>query len=265
MKLSFYILTYNSEKYLGQILSKVAEIADEIIVLDSFSSDRTKEIALAYTKDFYTRPLDDFNAQRAYATSKCSNEWIFVLDSDEVPDNQLIESIRILKENDFNEKDCDGFRIKRNWYVLGKKVHAMYPTMTPDTPIRICKKSLISYGDRRIHEDIVLNDVNKIGIVEEGFANHYTFETPEEYEVKLERYSDLSAIDNYDKGAYRHNSNAVVHGIGAFIKWYLFKGCYKDGWVGLRNGKYAYRYTYQKHIKMKKISSQVLSGKNQVM
>jgi glycosyltransferase involved in cell wall biosynthesis len=250
MSLSFYVLTYNSEKYLKTILEKIKNVADEIIVVDSGSTDSTEEIALSYTDLFFVRTFDNFVNQRSYAIEKCSYEWIFFLDSDEIPNNDLIERLKYLKKEEFEfSSGIEAYQIPRFWYVLGRRIHSVYPVCSPDYPIRIFRKSKATYKTSSlVHETI--GGFNRFNIIKGGYIDHHTFETKEEIEEKLEKYTSLAAIDAKNKGKKGNRFNALIHASAAFIRWYFLKGAYKDGKVGVKMGQYAYLYTYYKYIKL---------------
>jgi glycosyltransferase involved in cell wall biosynthesis len=249
-ELSFYILTYNSQKYLGKILERVRSVSDEIIVLDSGSTDSTREISEEYTDKFYVRSFDNFTNQRKYALGKCSFDWVFSLDSDEIPDEKFMASVARLKEEDFGESSgIDSYRISRIWHVMNKKVRAFYPITSPDAPIRLFRKDKVDFRSSTfVHETICGFD--RTEIIWEGRVDHYTFENREEFEEKMERYTTLAAIDARKRGKRGSVCNAFIHAVGAFLKWYIRKGGFKDGMIGLINGKYAYHYTWQKYIKL---------------
>lgn len=257
MQLSFYVLTFNSEKHIDTILQQVKKIVDEIIIVDSGSTDRTKEIALRYTDYFFERKFDNYINQREYAIQKCSNEWLFFLDSDEIPSSELIESIEAIKRSQLdNHSAIDAYQVPRYWYVMGKKVHSLYPVCSPDTPVRLFRKSKASYDESSlVHETIT--GFSRVMNLTSGHIDHYTFETTQESVQKLEKYTTLAAIDARMRGKKGSKAAAISHALPAFFKWYFLKGAIFDGITGVHNGIYAYRYTYLKYIKLMRL------GKNQ--
>ncbi len=254
-KVSFYILTYNSEKYLGRILEKVKPFADEIIIVDSYSSDNTQSIARLYTDNFYLRIFDNFIAQRSFAIDNCSNDWVFCLDSDEVPSKELIQKLQALKQNNFqSEMTIDAYRIQRYWYIKHKPVHSFYPITSPDYPIRLFRKAKCSFENSSlVHETI--DGFTQVELITEGHIDHFTFESDQEIRIKLAQYTDMAAIDAKNKGKDGSYIKAVIHAIGAGIKWYFLKQGYKDGVVGLKNAQYAFLYTYFKYMKLIRLST----------
>lgn len=250
--LSSYILTYNSEKYLEKILCQLEKVSDEIIILDSGSSDKTKEISIQNSKvKFHTKIFDDFKSQRNYAASLCTNDMIYFLDSDEIPDNEFIENVLRLKKEGFKSQ---AYKIYREWYVLNKKINSLYPITSPDFPIRIFDKTVVSFakGSNLVHETLEgYDDFDYIS----GKILHYTFHNKEELYEKLDRYTTLASRDLLNKHRNLSLIKVTFSPIAAFLKWYFVKNGYKDGKVGFILGKYAYDYTKQKYIKARKLSS----------
>jgi glycosyltransferase involved in cell wall biosynthesis len=255
--LSFYILTYNSEKYIGDILDKINKIADEIIVVDSKSSDSTKEIVSRYAHKYYLKDFKNYAQQHLYAIDKCTNKWIFTLDSDEIPTDDLITSIDNLKKSDFNESlGIDAYRITRYWHVLNKAVHSIYPNASPDTPVRLFLKTKATYScSSLVHETIA--GFKNISLIKVGHVQHYTFESDTEMKDKLQRYTDLAALDAKRNGKHSSVLHAFGHAIFAFIKFYFIKSAYKDGLLGCITAKYAFDYTWSKYIKLIKLHKDV--------
>jgi len=247
--LSVYVLTHNSEKYLSQILAAVLGVADDLLVVDSGSQDRTVEIARANGARVLFRPFDDFRQQRLFAQQNCEHEFVFFLDSDEIPSAELLTAIRGMKQEGFQH---DAYVIQRDWIVLGRQVHAMYPVGCPDYPIRIINKNRVTLSEQAVHEDF-------IGYRSRGCLNlpiqHHTFHSMEELQIKLQRYTDLDAFD-----IARFNNKKYLalrqwtSPLGAFLKWYIRSANWKDGWVGLQLGLYAARYTHLKYRKALQLS-----------
>lgn len=243
--LSAYVLTFNSERYLAGVLQRLARVADDIVVLDSGSTDSTLAIAHAAGARVSFRQFDDFIQQREFAAQLCAHDWILFVDSDELMDDDLIDEINRMKAEGFDRLGHDGFHIRREWYVLGKRVRGIYPVQCPDSCIRLYNRQS-GYFDKRIpvHEDMV--GLAAAGFVRRGAIHHYTFETREDFDVKLQRYAPL-AIEAMVRRGKRPSSVAWAHAVGAFLKWFLVYQCWRDGRVGLTCSMYAFRYTRAKY------------------
>src|SRR3982751_6868765 len=101
-RLSCYVLTLNSERRLAEVLSPLRDIADDLLVVDSGSSDRTLDIARSFGARVAFRAFDNFRDQRLFAERECAHDWILQIDSDEVVSAELAQEIRTLKDADFN-------------------------------------------------------------------------------------------------------------------------------------------------------------------
>lgn len=248
--LSCYILTHNSERYLRRVLSAVCQVADELVLVDSGSTDGTSEIARDYPLRFMTRPLDDFARQRTFALKSCSHRWVLTVDSDEVLDDELIASLLKLKSSDFrlDGKAHDAYRIARRWFVMGREVHAFFPVASPDYPLRLFRKDRLSYpGTERVHEaPTCSDDVARLP----GSLLHYSCVTEQELWTKLELYSTLHADDLKSRRVKPSWLYVMATPPAAWLKWFIVKGGYKDGRVGWLLSKYAMKYTYLKYRKL---------------
>lgn len=242
-KISSYILTKNSEKYLSVILDKLALVSDEILIIDSGSLDDTEKIARSYKAvKFYYNNFVSFKSQRIFAELLCSNDIILFLDSDEIPDSDFIDSILEIKNNGFK---CDAYTVRRKWNVLGKDVHSIYPIISPDNPIRMYRKNKTSFNNSTfIHE--TPEGFETLGRIE-GSIKHITFVTRAEMQSKALLYSEIAAYDLLERRKKIHLYKLVLNPFAAFIKWYFLKQGYKDGVIGLHIGIYAYIYTKKKY------------------
>lgn len=254
MKLSAYILTYNSERYIGEIIDKLSCVADEILILDSGSTDSTINIASQSPKVVICyRSFDNFKEQRNYAAMKCAYNAVFFVDSDEIPDKELINSLKKIKEEQ-NELKLKAYSVKRQWEVLGRSVHAIYPVVCPDNVVRLFDRRYVSFADNSniVHETIEGYDEC---ICLEGNLRHKTFHTKEELLNKVEHYTDLAAEELIRRKKRVSSFKIIFSPIAGFIKWYFLKKGFLDRKVGLILGMYAYKYTKLKYIKARRLKS----------
>jgi glycosyltransferase involved in cell wall biosynthesis len=252
-RLSCYLLTYNSERRLREVLSAVRPIVDEIVVVDSGSSDQTRDIALSFGATVLQRPFDNFRDQRVYAQQNCSYAWILQLDSDEVVSEELAQEIARLKQSDFKTSDAgaapDGFSFLREWYVLGKRVHAFYPVKTPDRVVRLYKKDRVTYaGSKLIHE----TNHGGRGIVKlKGVLRHYTCDSVDELYSKINLYTRLSAEDMRREGQVPTPIKVHVYPWLLWFRWYVLKGSWRDGDIGRLHAHYVRDTVALKYLKPK--------------
>ena len=249
-KLSVYVLTHNSEKYLEQVLERLVTIADDLLIIDSGSTDKTHQIVSRFPCRFVYNAFRSFKDQRNFAQSICHHDHVLALDSDEIVSDEFVQEVIQMKQLGF---DKDAYRITRFWVIRGVKVHSIFPVDSPDFPIRLFDRNLVHYGDKSstVHESA--EGYSTVGVIK-GPVYHYTFESDEEIERKLHKYTKLAAADihNNPKSSrwyfpftayYRLLFSPPV----SWYKWYIRHRGYKDGSVGKMLGKYAFKYTQLKY------------------
>lgn len=251
-KISTYILTKNSQKYLFDILKRVEPISDEILIIDSGSTDKTREISTKFEKvRFLFNEFENFKEQRLFAETEAKFDYIFFIDCDEIPNEELIETIKKKKDSGF---EFDAYIIRRNWFVLGKSVHSIYPLSSPDFPIRLYNKKHASFKNAKlVHEAPV--DFRSKEIIS-GTIKHITFETEKELEEKLQFYTDIAAKEHLRKNKTVNRFKIITNPVAAFLKFYIIKKGFLDGLTGLKLAKYAYDYNKLKHEKALKLKNQ---------
>ncbi len=243
-KISLYILTKDSERFLKEILTRVQTVVDEIVIIDSGSSDKTEAIAKEFGAKFIFHEFKDFRSQREFATSVCSYRVVLFLDSDEVPSLELINELYQEKVKGF---PVDVYRFKRVWNVLGRDIHNIYPIISPDYPIRVINRDRVSLNESNlIHEKYTGYSTEATF---DNSVKHITFQTRESLEKKLEFYSDIASNDIIENGRSVNVFKFIFSPISAFIKWFFLKRGFLDGRVGLILGVYAFRYTLKKYQK----------------
>jgi glycosyltransferase involved in cell wall biosynthesis len=248
--LSLYVLTQDSERYLAAILSPLREVADDLLVVDGGSTDRTRDIARDAGARVVQRPFDNFRDQRRFAVESCRYRWILFLDSDEVPDRDFVDSLGSLKASGFRQDGGtpEAFRFRRRWFVLGREVRAFYPVSSPDFPIRLFRRDQVDLPADcgLIHES--LTGYGSLGTIG-GSVLHYSVHSIEDLYHKVNHYSTLAGRDMVRKKGVGTWLDLLTHPLGAWLKWYLRKGSWRDGRVGWICGRYAFDYTYLKYLK----------------
>lgn len=253
--ISAYVLTYNSEAYLDTILRQLTRLADEVVLVDSGSQDRTLQIAASHPVRVVHRNFVDFRSQREFAAAACQHDYIFYCDCDEVPDDALVASIRALKQRGLSHS---AYQVSRYWEVLHTSVHVVYPVRSPDVLPRLYDRRRCHWETGKlVHESLVAPA--PLGRLD-GRITHKTFETREEIARKLQGYTDLAArgiVRKLQQRGKATRAKAISHWLnalgpsplGALIKSYVVRGGWRDGRVGLVLLVYAMRYSQLKHFK----------------
>jgi glycosyltransferase involved in cell wall biosynthesis len=220
---SVIIITKNEEKNIRGCLESV-RWADEIIVVDAFSSDATVEMAKEFTPLIYQREWEGFANQKAYALGLANNEWVLSLDADEQLSPQAKEEIFSL-----NDEDVSGYEILRENYFLQKKITTC--GWDKDYQMRLFKKEKATVTtDKLVHEGFIVESKTKKLI---SPIYHYTTTSLEKMIGKINYYSTLHAVENYSKKKKITGLSILLHGISAFLRPYISLKGYKDGMHGL--------------------------------
>ncbi|WP_169940060.1 glycosyltransferase family 2 protein [Campylobacter sp. RM15925] len=230
--LSVVILTFNSEKYLKEVLQS-ASFADEIIVLDSGSSDTTEQICKQFKNvKFQHQSWLGFGKQKRAAVDLASNDWVFALDSDEVIMPLLKDEIlSVLKEPEF-----DAYKVARLNLFFGKEVRSM--GLYPDFTVRLFNKNRANFNDKEVHEKVVVKgDTGEL----KNPLKHYAYESIEQFIAKQNRYSSL--------GAQKSKFKAIFNPAWTFFRLFILKKGFMDGWHGYVIAKLYAQYTFWKYIK----------------
>lgn len=227
MKLSVIIITQNEEKNIGRCIDSVKSIADEIVIVDSGSTDRTEEIALSLNAHFHKTKWKSYGTSRNIAADKAVNDWLLALDADEALSEQLKESIRHLISTD--NKSADAFSFNRLTNYCGKWIR--HSGWYPDRKIRIYNKKQTQWNDEIVHE--ALTDANKLKVQHlKGDLLHYSYYSQEEHKERADKYSRLTALKMHNAKKPASVLKPFISMIARFISMYILKLGFLDGRAG---------------------------------
>ncbi len=223
-KISAYILTYNEAEKIQAALSTVLW-ADEVVVVDSFSTDRTVEIATSLGARVVQVPFNGFGDLRNRAIEACTHGWIFSLDSDERCTEEVRDEIlRLLA----GSPPHDIYLVPRRSYMMGRwiKGSGWYPNFRQP---QFFRKGSMRYTLEPVHEGYEILNGKPVGTLTNAIWQ-FPFRNLDEVIRKMNRYSSLGA----PKLAHKRVSmvGALGHGAWSFLKHYIFKLGFIDGWVG---------------------------------
>jgi glycosyltransferase involved in cell wall biosynthesis len=218
--LSISIVTYNEENNIERCLKSIGDIATEIIIVDSGSTDRTIDIAKSYGAKVFTEVWKGYIVQKNSALSKCAKEWILCLDADEEVTKELKTSIRIAVKEDTR----DGYFINRKSFYLGK---LLIHTWQPDYILRLVKKhSNPCWGGYEPHAILhVIGSTDKL----KGDLIHYSYTNIKEHIERLSKYAYLTAKSYKIDGKPFHLYKLIFNPLFSFIKEFILKMGFLDG------------------------------------
>ncbi|WP_372882174.1 glycosyltransferase family 2 protein [Psychromonas sp.] len=225
--ISAIIITKNEENNLPACLDSLTWV-DEIIIVDSGSTDQTETIANSYGAKFYSHTnWQGFGKQKQLAQNYATSKWIIAIDADEVVSPELQQSIQL----QISKADAQNqvFKIQRKTWVFGRFLqHSGWV----DKIIRVYPKQLAHYNDALVHEKIVTEKHVKISQLQ-GDLFHYSYSNIENYLVKSASYGKAWADGRQKRGKKASLSQGFTHALGCFVKMYLLKRGFLDGKQGL--------------------------------
>jgi glycosyltransferase involved in cell wall biosynthesis len=243
MKISAVIITFNEAENIRAACESVTW-ADEIVVVDSESTDATREIAAECGARVIGNQWPGFAAQKQFATDAASNDWIFSLDADERVSPELRRTIECLKSKDESSL-ADGYRIARRTFYMNRWIRG--GGWYPDHQLRLFKRNQGSWGNRLIHESFQMRRGARVETLT-GDLLHYTVRDAAHHEDMIKRrYAPLGARQMYRDGKRTSGISTAVAGPSAFVRSYILKGGFRDGAAGLAIAKFAAQHATLKH------------------
>jgi glycosyltransferase involved in cell wall biosynthesis len=244
MKISATIITFNEQSNIKAACESVAW-ADEVVVVDSNSTDQTRELAEACGARVITNAWPGFGAQKQFAVEQAKHEWIFSLDADERVSDELRNSIQSLRSA--NESNlADGYEIARRTYYQQRWIRG--GGWYPDRQLRLFKKSKGRWKERHIHESVMMNPGARVGKLA-GDLLHYTSQDAAHHHRMIgERYAPLAALQMFEDGRRTSVLGVASAGPAAFIRSLILKGGLRDGFAGFTIASFAAHHAFLKHL-----------------
>ncbi|MGI9316976.1 MAG: glycosyltransferase family 2 protein [bacterium] len=244
VKVSAYVIAYNEEEKIEDCLQTVLW-ADEIVVADSFSSDRTAEIAESMGAKVIQVPFTGFGDLRNSAISECMGDWILSVDSDERCTMEVRDEIcKVMSD----PGSLDIYRIPRRNFFMGRWIRhsGWYPNYRQP---QLFRNGSMTYGTESVHEGYVTESDKEIGTLNSAIWQ-IPFKNFEEVIEKGNRYSTLGVGKLKERGKKGSFGAALFHGWWAFIKHYIFKRGFLDGWPGFIIALVNFNGTFYRYAKL---------------
>jgi glycosyltransferase involved in cell wall biosynthesis len=224
MTISAVVIAHNEESNIARCLNSLTW-ADEIVVIDSNSNDRTAEIARSLGAKVTTRPWNGFGPTKQAACNLAASDWILSIDADEVVSPVLAGLIR---QKIDTAPDVAGYYIKRRTLFMGRWIQ--YCGWYPDRVLRLFRKDSGRFDNAIVHERVILEGLS--ANIEEDIL-HYSYPDLETYMAKFGRYMALGAEELYTKGRRARLIDLTLRPVASFIKHYIARQGFRDGIPGL--------------------------------
>jgi glycosyltransferase involved in cell wall biosynthesis len=242
--LSVIILTYQSDRTLGRVLEAVGW-TDDLVVVDSGSTDRTLEIARTHGARIFDRKLDGFGRQKRFAVEQARNDWVIVIDSDEVATPELQAELRALFASGRPETTFAGYRLPSRQKFLGRVMR--FGGGGIKYPLRLFDRRRGNFNDALVHEVVVLD--GPVGMLRHSIW-HYSYLSLDDYFVKFNRYTSLAAQELAEQGKKPDFWLLAMSFPAHFIQRYVLKGGFLDGYPGFVWSLFSALYPTVKYAKL---------------
>jgi glycosyltransferase involved in cell wall biosynthesis len=243
MKISAVIIAGNEEDKIATAVRSV-QWADEILVIDSESTDNTRQIATAAGARVITRKWEGFSDQKQFAVNAAAFDWVFSLDADEEVSGELAATL-----TEFRSRNSDataGFRIARRSFYMGRPI--AHSGWYPDWQVRLFDRRRGRWSGSRIHESFKLDDGHSVGTLSGDIIHRSVDSALDHHRMIGSRYAPLAAQQMFENGRKTSLSRILTAGPVSFISSYFLKLGILDGLPGFCIASFAAHHAFLKHL-----------------
>ena len=243
MQITATIITLNEADNIREACESVAW-ADEILVVDSQSTDDTRDLAAHAGARVIINPWPGFAKQKQFAVDQATHDWILSLDADERLSPELRAAIDQLR-NQNDDGLADGYRVARRAFYMDRWIRG--GGWYPDYQLRLFNRTRGHWRERVIHESVVMDEGTKVDTLR-GDLLHYSMRDPTHHREMIEqRYAPLGAEQMFREGKRTSALQSSLAGPAAFIRSFVLKGGFRDGWAGWTIARMAGYHASLKH------------------
>jgi glycosyltransferase involved in cell wall biosynthesis len=247
MQISAVIITFNEEDNIASCIESIEEVCEEIIIVDSLSTDKTVEIAKQYPKvKTYSQKWLGYIEQKNYANSLTSYNTILSIDADELLSKELKESIKEIKK--LEEDSFKVYEVSRLTNYCGSWIK--HCGWYPDKKIRIFDKRSVKWQGELVHETLFLPENTQI-ITLKGDLLHYSYKSSTSHIERINKYSSLTAKEAFNRGKKSSIFDIWFRPKWRFFRDYVIKAGFLDGYAGYQVCKMSAYITFAKYIKLR--------------
>ncbi|MCX6295344.1 MAG: glycosyltransferase family 2 protein [Bacteroidetes bacterium] len=245
-QLSVVIITFNEEKNIGRCLESIQDIADDVVVVDSFSTDTTESICKKYNVNFIQHNWEGYSDTKNFANAQAKFDWVLSLDADEALSEDLKRSIIKIKE----EKELKTYKFNRLTNYCGSWIN--HCGWYPDTKIRIFDRRMTKW-EGIIHEKLMINS-KQDAILLNGDCLHYSYYSLEQHYQQTEKFSTLAAQNMFEKGKKVSPLKMWMSPVVKFLSDYFLKLGFLDGAAGFTICRISAYTSFLKYKKLRKLN-----------
>ena len=237
-KISALIITYNEAKHIGTCIDSLAGVVDEVVVVDSFSTDGTIAIARDKGATVIEEVFTGFGPQKNLGAERATHDYIMSIDADEVLSPELRAAILQLKQSPI----IGSYYVHRLNHIGNQPIYSC--GWYPDTRTRLYNKKEAKWDNKTVHEELLIHDKPKQLT---GDLWHYSYDNYDEMKERADRYGRLGAESIKDKNKLRLLVKLVLNPVAKFVKSYILQKGYADGYAGWMISRYKARETFLKY------------------
>ncbi|MCA1623489.1 MAG: glycosyltransferase family 2 protein, partial [Acidobacteria bacterium] len=244
VKITACIIAFNEEKNIAEAIKSISW-ADEVIVVDAESTDKTREIAESLGAQVLTNKWQGFSRQKQFATDNAENDWIFSLDADERVSEKL--KSEILKLKNLSEITlADGFRIPRLTFYMNRPIR--HSGWYPDWQLRLFNRRRGKWKDVLIHESVEMQRGAKVGKLKNDILHYSVEDAAHHHRMIGERYASLAAEQMFQSGKKTSVIKIATASFTTFFQTYILKRGFLDGFPGFCIARFAAHHAFLKHL-----------------
>jgi len=244
LKISATIITFNEAENIRAACESVAW-ADEILVVDSRSTDGTPEIAEACGARVLVRDWPGFVAQKQFAAEAASHDWVFSLDADERVSEELRASVLALRDAD-GPRSADGYRVARRSFYMGRWIKG--GGWYPDYQLRFYDRRRGRWEGAHVHESVKMAAGARTGTLKGDLLHYSMRDAAHHHRMIGERYAPLAARQMFEAGRRTSPLRVATAAPSAFVRSFVLKGGFRDGLAGLAIARFAAHHAFLKHL-----------------
>ncbi|MFM2284542.1 MAG: hypothetical protein RLZZ543_38 [Bacteroidota bacterium] len=248
-KLSAVIITFNEERNIGRCLASLRGVVDEIVVVDSFSTDATETIVVTAGARFISHAFEGHIQQKNYALTQASHNWVISLDADEAITEELKASILLVRQSGI----ADAYTMNRLSNYCGHWIR--HGSWYPDTKLRLFDRRKVRWAGVNPHDKAEAEAGAKVQHLK-GDLLHYTYYTIDEHVRKLDYFSTIAAKAYFSRNKKAGVWDLLVRPGFAFFRDFILRAGFLDGYYGWVIAKFTAHYTLQKYVKLRFLQEQ---------